>query len=424
MREPQRLEVADGVTFLALPETRFTTFRLTVNMYLPLAKETAGQYAILPFLLRRGCREYPDMTAFQRALDRLYGAYVSGSVSRAGETQALTLSMAGLEDRFALNGESVSERCARLMLSLLFEPPLSNGAFRLEDVEQERRCLLETIASEINDKRRYARTLCERLMCEGEPYAVPVNGSAEQVASLTAASLTAAWRDVLRKAPMQIFYQGSGDVQTIAGAFREKLSGRRPVPLPPVMTAPARAQVAVREERMDVNQCQLVLGYRTPVFGDHPLVDAMRIAVAVFGGTPNSLLFMNVREKLSLCYYCSAAYDYLKGVMLVNSGLEEKNMDLAREEIARQFHRLQSGDFTDDALEQARLAVLDSLNSVEDSAASTAAWYASQTMNAHLRTPAEVAASVRGITREQVLAAAGTIGSDCMVTLLPKEGEA
>ena len=220
--EPVVYTIQDGVTFLNVPDDRFTTALLSVNFYVPLAMETAGTMAMLPPLLRRGCRAFPSMMAIGRELDRLYGASIGATVLRADEAQALNLTLACLDDRFALEGAPALADAVELLGQLLFDPPLENGVFREEDVEQERRCALEAIAAEINDKRRYARNACERLLCENEPFAVPLHGVKEQVETVTADVLTAAWREVLQTAPVRILYQGDPNGVPIAKAFVQK----------------------------------------------------------------------------------------------------------------------------------------------------------------------------------------------------------
>lgn len=412
----------DGVTFLTLTDDRFTTARITVSLYMPLCEDTAGLYAMLPYLLRRGCRRFDTVTAFSRELDRLYGASIDGGIAVSGETQIVQLSMSCLDDRFALGGKAVSGECADLLLDVLFDPPLENGVFRTQDVEEERRCTLESIAAEINDKRRYAVSRCKSLLCEGEPYAVSKYGTKEQVEALTAEELTAAWRELLQSAPMRIMYQGSGDGKAVCDAFVSRLSQRKVADLPAIVQKPAKSAVVRENAQMDVNQCQLTLGFRTEVGGDHPLCDAMRVANAVFGATPHSLLFRHVREEHSLCYYCISRYDRRKGVLLVESGVEEASLEKAEAEILRQLEDLKNGVFSDEDLENARLSQLDALMGAQDSAGVTAEWYSTQGPD-RLRTPEEVMDGIRAVTREQVIAAAKTITHDCVFTLTPAEKE-
>ncbi len=419
---PACYTVADGVTFLSIKDDRFTTARITVNLYAPLCEETAGTYAMLPFMLRRGSRRFADTTAFHRALDRLYGAVIDGSVSASGETQILTMSMSCIDDRFALQNEEVAASCASLLLETLFDPPLENGVFRSEDLEEERRCTLESIAAQINDKRSYAAIRCKEIMCEGEPYAVSKYGTEERVKAVTAESLTDAWKALLKAAPMRIIYQGGGNGEAVRDAFAKRLADRAVQELPPVTLKAAREPAVRNTETMDVNQCQLVMGLRTEIAGEHPQADAMRLACALLGGTPHSLLFMNVREKHSLCYYCAARYYRQKGVLMIDSGVEEASLQKAEEEILRQLEDLKNDRFTDEDLEHARLSILDSLMGADDSAAQTAAWYGAEGPY-EFRTPAEVADGIRKVTRDEVIAAANTVMLDTVYSLIPEKKE-
>lgn len=414
---------ADGVSFLTLHDDRFTTARISVSIYLPLRKETAGAVAMLPFLLRRGCRRLDTMTAFHRELDGLYGAMIDGFVSSAGETQIVNLTMSCIDDRFALHGESVAAECARLLLDVLFDPALDeDGCFRRDDVEQERRCTLESIASEINDKRRYAVSRCKAVLCEGEPYAVSKYGTAEQVEAVTAKELTDAWRDMLTTAPIRIVYQGSGDGEAVKEAFAKRLAARNVMTLPPVVTAPAKDTVRYENEKMDVNQCQLVMGLRTPVMGEDARCDAMRMACAILGGTPHSLLFVHVREEKSLCYYCSSRYDRHKGVILIDSGVSPDKLEEAQKEILHQLDVLKNGAFDDEMIENTRLSLIDALSSAGDSASATAEWYSAQGPYT-MRSPEDVIEGIRRVTREQIVEAAKTLVHDCVFTLTPCEKE-
>ncbi len=416
--KPIFMTPADGVSFLTIPDDRFTTARISVSIYLPLREETAGAVAMLPFLLRRGCRRLDNVTAFHHALDSLYGANIDGYVTSAGETQIVNMTMSCIDDRFALQNEAVAAQCADLLLDVLFDPALEDGVFRSEDVEQERRCTLESIAAEINDKRRYAVSRLKAILCEGEPYAVSKYGTAKQVEALTADELTAMWRQMLKSAPIRIIYQGSGDGDAVRKAFAEKLAERQVTALPPVVKAAAKDTVARVNEQMGVNQCQLVLGLRTAILGDDPRSDAMRMACGILGGTPHSLLFVHVREEHSLCYYCSSRYDRHKGIVIIDSGVSPDKLEQAEAEILRQLADLQNGNFDDDMIDNTRLSLIDALNGAGDSAAATAEWFSAQGPEG-FRSPEDVIEGIRRVTREQIIEAAKTLQYDSVFTLTP-----
>lgn len=413
---------AEGIRLIALPDSsgRFKTATLTLQLLLPLSADTASEQAILPFLLRRGCVAYPDFAALKRELNRLYGAQVTASVGRVGEAQALYLQIVCLDDRFALSGEAVAAQCAELLRGMLFEPALENGAFRAADIEEERRCLIESIRAEINNKRRYARSQCEQLLCEGEPFAVNESGTVEGVSALTAAQITAAWRRVLATAQVQILYQGSGDGEQVAAPFVQGFASveRHPVALS-VIRRPHTGAVREREEQMAVAQSKMVMGLRCSATADQQDTPALRMANALFGGTAFAMLFRTVREKLSLCYYCSSSFDRLKGVGLIDSGVEAEKIPAARAEILRQLELLKAGGFTDTDLEDTRRFLISQYHTVEDLQSSRAGWYASQALSPTVQTPQQAAEELAAVDRERVVAAAGTLQLACEYRLMP-----
>ncbi|HIW73623.1 MAG TPA: insulinase family protein [Firmicutes bacterium] len=425
MPHPSFQPLSRGAGLLTLTDGRFKTARLTAALLLPLAEETAGEYAILPYLLRRSCEAYPDFTALKRRLNELYGARITAEVTRLGECQALVLHAVSIDDRFALHGEEVAAACAALLSGMLFRPALENGVFPDGALDVEKRCLIEQIESEINEKRLYARHRCESLLCEGEPYAVDRFGTVDEVRALTPSSVTAAWKRALSAAQIRLIVQGGAPLSQAGEAFRAGLStlGER-VPAS-CETQVVRRADAVRErvERMDVGQAKLVLGLRAGTAEPDEGVPAMRLMNALLGGTPHSLLFRNVREKLSLCYYCQSGYDRLKGVLLIDSGVEERSADRAKEEILRQLDAVRAGDFTDEDLESARRSVVNQFRSVGDRQAAAASWYLGQSLAPALSTPEEAAEAIGAVTREQVAAAAQGVTLGAAYLLAGKEAQ-
>ena len=145
-------------------------------------------------------------------------------------------------------------------------------------------------------------------------------------------------------------------------------------------------------------------------------------SVVIMGGTPFSRLFLNVREKLSLCYYCAARFDGATGIMMVDIGLEKGNKDKAKEEILRQLSLVAQGEFDGEELENTKLSYINSLKSVGDSLAAIESWYLMQILwyEQPASTEQEVEA-VQAVTREQVIGAASQVTLDTVYFLTSKE---
>lgn len=415
----RRRRIGDEVYFSSLTDPKFKHNRISVNYILPLERETVSENALIPFLLRKGSRECPDFTLLNQRLYSLYGASLSADVSKYGGYQVLELSISGLDDRFTLDGEAVVAECAKLLSGLATDPNLPDGAFPQKDVELEKQYLIDSIEAEINDKRAYAINKCRTIMCQGEPAALRKYGYVEDVEKITPQSAAEAFLRVRRTARVEILFVGCGDsapAQEVLEATFAKLD-RAPIELPEQVKVPAAATVKDEVERMDLSQSKLAMGFRTGEIRDMAELSAARMMVAMFGGTPFSRLFINVREKLSLCYYCAARFDRITGILMVDSGVEAKNREKAQAEILNQLEVMKRGEFSDEELENTLLTMKNSLYTVSDSLSGLEDWYMAQLMNGASRSPQEEAELLAKVTREDVMAAAQKVTLDTVYFL-------
>ena len=415
--------IADGVRLCAQSTDKFKTCRINISMAMPLDLNVSAR-AILPFILQRRCAKYPDYIMLSRVLDELYGASVSAGVIKRGETQIISFSLTAIDDRFALDGDTVALECVQLLCDMIFDPLTDGDSFPADIVEQEKRLLVEMIENEMKDKRRYALMRCEEIMFKDEAYGINRLGTVENVKALTPEAVYRAWQEVLHEAVVQITMVGSMDVEPVAAILRERFSSikREPASLSTKFIGKKGEPEYVCEE-MPIKQGKLVMGLRTGMKDEDTNTVPMRIAVDIFGGGTYSKLFSVVREKMSLCYYCSAAFFSSKGVVMVQSGIEDINEEKAKNEILNQLSLVAQGDFSDDVFSSSIKSLTDSIISNNDTPESICAWYATQLLRDKLKTPEEYVGEIQSVERQQVIEAAKTIKLDT-IFMLKSNGEA
>lgn len=423
--EINTVSCADGMNLLSIRGNRYKTGVATINMYLPMDEKLSAARALVPYLLVRACKKYPDYTTLRRRLSRLYGASLRASTGMHGDLHKFSIGIAFLDDKYTIDNEKISSECVELLLSMLFEPPLENGLFRQEDVEIEKRLMLERIDSQLNDKIRYARLRCIKHMCANEPYGFEPLGKREAVESVTAEEITRAWREMTESARIDTVISGTFDPAETEIKLKNSAKGikRQPVDLPEQIIIGKAKKINEVVEQADVKQAKLVIGYRTPVNTAAGDTSAMRLVNMLFGGMANSLLFKNVREKMSLCYYCSSAYLRSKGMLFVQSGLDSEQAGLARNAICEQLKALKDGDFTDTLLQQAKLYNAGICREVNDSPFELADWYASQMLSGELISPENYIDDINSVSRERIINAAKTITEDTVYLLTGKDGD-
>ncbi len=420
-----RERIAQGVSFSSITDKKFKYNRMSVNLIVPLERDKVTDRAVVPFILRQGSKRCPDFTKLNERLCELYGTMFDAGVDKFGKYQIIELGILGLDNRFALEQEDMVKECASMLAELLLEPDITDGAFDEKKTELEKQYILETIASEINDKRGYALMRCKDIMCEGEGCAIKKYGYAEDAQKITARSAAKAYEDLIKTAQIEIMFEGCGNPDTAKEIFKEKFAGiqREPITVERICARTKQGPVKESVEKMDVKQGKLVMGFRVENMETYQQKNAQRIAMALFGGTANSLLFKNVREKMSLCYYCSARYDRTSGLMMVDSGVEEENAQRAKEEILNQLAMMQRGEFEEKDLEETKLYLKTALKATGDSLGALDSWYLSQILGQTEFSPDMEIELCSKVTKEDVIWAVNQIKPDTFYMLMPETTE-
>lgn len=397
---------------------RFKTGILSVNLVVPLAGNVAEK-SLLPSLLCASCAEYPDLLSLNRRLAELYGAELTPSASKHGENLVLRITMTMIGDRFALDGESISVECARLLCKALFEPNVENGAFRPDEVAREKRIRLDRIEALKSSKRAYAQKQMLELMCADEAYSLSVLGEEEDISALTPEQLYASWQDLLKTAFVQLQVVGDLEVEPITALFREYFDRveDRHVVRGETVVIPFAKTVKRGEEEQDIAQSKLVMGFRCGMHEPFENYAAMRTFTDLFGGGTYSRLFMNVREKQSLCYYCAARLTAAKGILTVQSGVETENAERAEKEIRKQLDEMKAGGVTAEDLEKSKRSMEDFFLSVFDTPEELDGWLFSQVTDDEFQTPEDLVADMKEVTVEQVIEMANNISLDTVFLL-------
>lgn len=420
---PQKFSLGEGVEGLFIEDSRFNTTLVSFNFYMPLRDESYEDFALLPYVLSSCSDEYKTFRALNTELGNLYGATLSGGSVKVMDYQRISLSVSVLNDRFSLGGESVVSRAAELLASLIFAPSLQGEAFCERDVEREKQQMLDRIRGEINNKRGYARSKTLSLMFGSDPFGIPRFGREDRMQKVNGKSLFAAWSEMLRSAYIRINVIGAEMPEGIFSAAGKAFSAisRENITSFGGFNMPNLTEGGTVCERMDIAQGKLVMGFSLGRVGDEKSSADIAVMSDIFGGGPYSCLFVNVREKLSLCYYCACSAIRSKAIMMVDSGVEAANEPKARAEILNQLEIMKNGGFTAEQFDSSIRNICDTVKSVGDSQEAINTWYASRVFDSSISTPEEFIAAIEAVTPEQVKQAAQAVKLHTVYSLLPKE---
>ena len=399
-----------GITLRCHRDNRFKQGALSIQMVRPMKEEEAAMNALLPAVWLRGTQKHPNLQAITQRLDDLYGASVGTMVRRIGDYQTTGLYCSFIEDRFALAGDEILAPMMDFLEQVLFYPVLEDGGLCKAFVEGEKKNLISTIEAEKNDKRAYAAARLLRLMCRKDSFGIPRLGTVEQVKKVDARALYAHQQRILKESPIAVFYVGSAPKERVADLVKKLLGKieRKDMPIPqqtPFYDGGGESHT----QRMQVAQSQLCMGFVTPITNRSKDFAAMQVLNMVLGGGMTSKLFIQVREKMSLCYSISSGYYGAKGIVTVHAGIDAGKRDVAQQEIIRQLTLCQDGGISQEELTAAKEALQNSLRGIHDSPNTIEGFYSTAALSGLGMTPQEYFRAVEGVTLDDVVAAAKTL---------------
>ncbi len=415
------LQIADGIKIIHIPSTQYKTNLVSVYIKRPLRRDEVTKNSLLPYVLRSGSAQLDTQAKIVNALQLLYGASLSVGVSKAGEKQILSFKLAVTDEKYL--GECISEQALDILMGVLFEPYLEQGAFREKTVALEKEALSEAILSKINNKAAYAMERLIENMCADEPFGIPEDGYIDALATIDAQELYAYYQKVIRESEIDIAVTGEMDLQLLELQLKKHLGSKRGDILRTererIHVEPSRVKEII--EHSQINQGKLALGYRTNIAVEDRLNFAMTLYAVILGGGTSSKLFMNVREKHSLSYSIGAGLERMKSLLFIQAGIETTELERAKKLIFSEVEDMRNGVISAQELEHAKKHVVNQIRSMKDSVWAVSDYIYMLSLQGMNETPESVIEKIKAVTLEEVVEAARKIKLDTIYFLTNNE---
>ncbi|HVR84207.1 MAG TPA: pitrilysin family protein [Planctomycetota bacterium] len=411
-------EPAKGFRVFVHPTAKFKTITISLYVHQPLGHQ-ATAVALLPQVLRRGCKGLPDMRSIVVFLEDLYGASMGADVAKIGERQMVVFRFEVVNDRFAPKKIQALEKSLQFLWRMLSQPVTAKGGLRADYVAQEKENLKRLIEGMINERMSYAYERCIQEMCKDEPYARYEYGKLEEIDPITPKSLLQLHGRLLAEAPIDLFVSGDVEPRKVAALAKKlfKFGKRKIKPIPAAVVKTGNGALREHVEKLDVEQGKMVMGCRTGVIWGKPDTFPLVMYNGLLGAFPHSKLFANVREKEGLAYAVHSSLDHTKGLLFVTAGIDPAKYTKCVEVIKQQMTDLAAGKISDDEWDKTRLTITDRVRSREDNPSAKIGSFLEMSLNGKPMTAAQVIDGVNGVSREQVVRAAALVRPDTIFYL-------
>ncbi|NSW90726.1 MAG: insulinase family protein [Firmicutes bacterium] len=410
----ERLCSFNNIEVYYIPVRKFKTITISFFFIDTLSKDTVSKNALVPAVLRRGCKSYPTMSDISLRLEELYGGSFDCGVAKKGEYHVIYFHTECIAEKYVADMKDFFKKPFELIVDIITSPVIENGIFKREYVVQEKESLKRLIERRVNDKVQYAIERCFEEMCKDEPFGIYDYGDISGLKEVSESSLYEHYKNIIDNYPLKVFVTGDVPIEKLEWIKQnllkirhngEKDNNNNNKYNGEYFLAESNKVEEVKQvtEHMAVNQAKLSLGFRTNVLPTEKDYYPLIVFDSILGGGVYSKLFQKVREEAGLAYYIFSQLEKFKGLLLITCGIEIKDRNRAVDIILKQIDSIKSGNITQYEHESAIKSIETGIGFLKDNQLKITDYYFSQilaTTNDNFQTLAD---KIKRVSIEDVI---------------------
>lgn len=405
-------EIKKGIKLHEIQTDKFKTNLIAVFLTMPITRENVTKNALISAVLRRGSKNMPTLAQISKDMEEMYGASFDCGIDKTGDNQVLKFYIETINDNYIpQKNENILKKSIEKLLEIIFNPLIENDAFKKEYIEQEKENIKRIIKGKTDNKARYAFDRCLEEMYKNKPYGLYKYGYIEDLEKITAESLYEYYKKMIFKCKIDIFVSGNIDEVTEMIKNNEniqKLSDRESQYILNKIERKEKVEEKEIIEEMDVTQGKIVIGLDLHLENENQMYDTV-VYNAILGGSANSKMFQEVREKASLAYTAGSNYIRYKSNIFIKCGIEIKNYQKAMEIIKKQLEDMKNGIFTDEDIANAKKGIISVIKSIDDEQDTQITYLFGHELTNITTTEEEYMEKINNVTKEDIIKVAQSI---------------
>ena len=409
----KKQEIKQGITVHNINTDKFKTNIVAIFLTTPMSRKYVTFNSVISSILRRGSKNMPTQEDISKTLENMYGASFNNGLDKIGDNHILKFYMESINDEYLPQGnDNLLKESIKKLSEIVFNPVLENGKFKEEYLNQEKEVITQRINARIDNKAFYARTRCVECMYKDDPAALYKYGYTEDMKNINTENLYNYYKELIDNCKIDIFISGKNELENTLKMLNEdeniqKLKPRKAEYVINDIKVKEEQQEQSIEEKQNVTQGKVVIGCDI-LFDENDLKDEnLRYEALLYngllGGSANSKLFQNVREKASLAYTAGSSYVRFKSNIFINAGIEIENYEKAIKIIKEQLESMKNGEFTEEEIENEKKSLISGINLIDDEQDSGIVYYYGQEITNSNVNLEDYKKRVKNVTKDQIL---------------------
>lgn len=347
---------------------RFKTVHMEIIFRKNIVKEELVNYAFLVDMLMESSKNYPKRKDVITKLEELYKLVVYGTTVKTGNVLNSNF-MADFIDPKFIDEEDYLENVIKFIFEMLMNPNATNEEFDLKEFNFVKERLKREIKSIDENPFKSSMRKAIEAMDKSSVTAFPLMGSVEELEGITPGSLYKYYKKLFKDNTCDIFIIGDVDCDNIVSLIQKYFKHRYINSNKLVLRVDNKfkKKVTTKEDVSENLQANLVMIYN---IGELPEVErhvTMQVFNYIFGsGGLTSKLYKRIREENSLCYNISTLYLKYDELLVIHISLDTANVKRAVSMVKKCLKEMQTGDFLDSDLEDAKKSISLALDLTSD----------------------------------------------------------
>lgn len=396
---------------------KFKTIMVKVNFKRELKKDEISMRNMLVNVLFESTKKYPTKRLMEIQTEELYELGYRGSNYSSGIYNVMGFDCVFLNPKYS--EENIIEESFDFLKEILFNPNVDENGFEKKSFDIAHHILEEHLSSLKENADLYSQI---RLYEELEPNGIISYrkcGYNEDLDMINRKNLYDYYLDVLNTDIVDVFVVGDVDADYIKEKIKNSFTfnkRKKESKSHFYSSNLQRESVNFKCETTEFNQSKLLLGLKIDAADEFELRYVLNVLNYILGGSPDSKLFQNVREKNSLCYTVSSASQPLISVLLIHAGINADNYDRACSLILEQLEDMKNGKFTEEDIEKAVITYKNSLVEISETPDGLISLYSgieylgSDTLEERFK-------KIEQVTKESIIALANKLNLDTIFFL-------
>ena len=305
---------------------KFKKIKIKVNFKEKIMKSKISNRNMLSLILLEATKNYQTRRLLDIACEDLYDISVESNTSSSGNFHLLNFQTTFLDEKYTEEG--MNEKSIKFFFEFLFDPFTKGKGFDLTAFNQAKNGILQDITLYNENPNRLALTRLYEIMCPKSNIALKTIGYKEDVKKITPESLLNYYQEVLKTNVIDIFVVGNFNETEMEKIIRDHFkvetekdeTESHMIEHGLIRTFPKKVI-----EQKKIQQSVLLLGYKLKHVTNFERVYVAPIYNNILGGSPDSYLFKEVREKHSLCYSISSSITGVSNLMIISAGISAKD---------------------------------------------------------------------------------------------------